>query len=321
MTHPALRSLRVPLLLAATACSSSTTTATSTTATDGGTTTAAGDGGVTTTADGGVTATGLHDLTTCTTSIAADAPAFYKKFFKCVTVTTTADGVNVAYNGLPPHKSYYYGQGNVNFADFDTSRGPTYKPNPNKIVGRTRTVSVPSAPVSRGLTITPAMVDRKAGTNPNEYRMGAAGVAIDSVVIFNDQAAGQDNIDDERFTFDSYDAHPAPSGEYHYHTTSPGPLEVLKALGFATTTKPGDAEVELYGVMCDGALVLGCTELDGKAPDGATLDGQNGHVTDIVDKDGVTHFTGRYHTHVCPKLFTTHKYTPEIQFYSTCTVK
>jgi hypothetical protein len=73
--------------------------------------------------------------------------------------------------------------------------------------------------------------------------------------------------------------------------------------------------------MCDGTLVLGCTELDGTAPSASSLDAQSGHVGDVKDADGTLHFATRYHTHVCPKLFAAHPYTPEIQYYSTCTVK
>jgi hypothetical protein len=277
---------------------------------DGGAGTDAGADGA---GDGG-TASGLYSLATCTTSIAADAPAFYRTYFKCVTIATTADGVAITTNGLPPHRSYYYGKGNPNYVDFDTSRSG-YHPNPNTIAAKSATITIPNAPVSRGLTVTSAMVDHVANTSQTEYRGGPVGVAIDSVPLFNDQAAPGDDIDAERFTFDGYDAHPTPNGQYHYHTTSPGPLEVLSALGFVTSTTPGEAAIELYGVMCDGTVVLGCTELDGSAPDASALDAQNGHVADVKDKAGVVHFAGRYHTHVCPKLFAAHKYTPE------CSVK
>jgi len=44
---------------------------------------------------------------------------------------------------------------------------------------------------------------------------------------------------------------------------------VLKALGFTTSYVPGEAEIELYGVMYDGTVVLGANQLDGSSP-GAT---------------------------------------------------
>jgi len=51
-----------------------------------------------------------------------------------------------------------------------------------------------------------------------------------------------------------------------------------------------------------------CKELDGGEPTG--LDAQGGHTHDLLD------MKARYHAHVCS---TARKYTPEIQYYSTCT--
>lgn len=292
---------------------------------DGGA--ASADGGVVTSsdaasaADATATSSGVYSLATCTTNIAADVPAFYKKFFRCVTVTKTATGVDITWNGLPPHPSYYWGQGSPNFAPFDTSRGADYHPNPNLLSGRAHTMSVPDAPVSRNLTVTSGMVDHTANTNAAEYRGGPVGVGLDSVPLFNDQAAPGDDIAKERFTFDSYEAHPTQNGDYHYHTASPGPLEALLSAGLTTSRVPGAGGFELYGMMCDGTVVLGCTELDGTKPDTLGADAQNGHVTDMKDSSGTLHFASRYHVHVCPTLFTSHVYTPEIQFYGACAVR
>ncbi len=254
-------------------------------------------------------------LASCGTSVASDAPAFYRDFFKCVTVTNGSAGAHVTSSGLPPHKSYYYGAGNPNYAEFDTSRGSQYKANPNKLGSQTLQFDIPASPKAKSnLTIA---VDHTANTSSDEYPMGVAGIALDGVAIFNDQAGPGDSIDNEQYTFDSYNGHPENRGTYHYHTVTPGPLEVLAALGLVTRTAPGSAELELYGIMCDGTVVLGCTELDGTAPSG-TLDAQNGHVGDLKDKAGTVHFAGRYHTHVCPGKYAAHKYTPEIQYYDTC---
>ena len=147
--------------------------------------------------------------------------------------------------------------------------------------------------------------------------MGPAGVALDSVVLFNALAAPGDDIENEKYTFDSYEGHPAGT-TYHYHSITPGPLEVMQAIGLTTSTVPGSADVEVYGIMCDGTLVLGCTELDGTQPAGDDLDAQNGPSHDVIDEEGTSHFLDRYHTHICPGVFPNHNFTPEIQFYSTC---
>lgn len=281
---------------------------------DGG----AAEGSVAESGGGEAGAGGARTLANCTTTVAADAPAFYKKYFRCVTVATTTDGVTIETRGLPPHPSSYYGVGNANYAPFDTSRGADYHANPNVLTETAARVTIPNAPVAKGIVVTAELVDGLAQTSPLEFGLGPVGIALDSVLVFNAVAAPGDKIETERFTFDSYEAHPAPGGAYHYHAASPGPLEVLVANGIITTPKVGSAELEVYGIMCDGTVVLGCTELDGTARPTAGLDAQGGHVHDLADKDGVVHFTNRYHTHVCAKDGG-RGYTPEIQYYSTCT--
>lgn len=258
-------------------------------------------------------------LDNCGGSVASDVPDFYKTYFACVTITTSATGVVIKSDDLPPHKSYYYGEGNANYAPFDFSRGSMYRANPNKLAARTFSVDIPNTPMPKGLTITAAMVDKMARTSNDEYAGGSVGVALDSVALYNATAAPGDNIDQEAYTFDNYEAHPSPDSSYHYHAPSPGPLEVLKHRGLSTSAVVGSASLELYGIMCDGTLVLGCTELDGAAIPTTGFDAQNGHVHDIKDKTK-THFTGRYHTHLCPAKLPTFRYTPEIQYHTTCRV-
>ena len=267
--------------------------------------------------DAGSSTAGLRTLATCKTDIAADAPEFFKRYFKCVTITTTATDVIIASEGLPPHKTNYWKTDDPNWEAFDTSRGAMYRENPNKIVGQSVKLTIPKAPVAKSITITSSFVDGMVGTNGHEYPMGPVGVALDSVPLFNPLAAPGDDIENEKYTFDRYDAHPAPGGAYHYHTASAGPLEVLKSIGAVTQATPGGAEVELFGVMCDGAVVMGCKELDGTAPSGA-LDPQGGHVHDLVDKAGIKLLEGRYHTHVCPSSAGARRFTPEIQYYTKC---
>lgn len=280
--------------------------------------TTGGDGG-TGGGDGG-TAAGERTLDNCGGSVAADVPDFYKTYFACVTITTTATGVLIKSDNLPPHKSYYYGEGNPNYAPFDFSRGSMYRANPNKLAARTFSVDIPNTPVAKGLTVTAALVDKMMRTSNDEYPGGSAGVALDSVALYNATAAPGDNIDQEAYTFDNYEAHPSPDSAYHYHAPSPGPLEVLKKRGISASAVVGSGSPEVYGIMCDGTLVLGCTELDGAAIPTMGFDAQNGHVHDIKDKAGKTHFTGRYHTHLCAAKLPTFRYTPEIQYHTTCRV-
>ncbi len=262
-------------------------------------------------------ADGTRTLANCTTSIAADAPEFFKRYFKCVTITVTATSVVIASEGLPPHKSNYWPNASPNWEAFDTSRGAMYLENPNKLQTQALRFTIPKEPVAKPITINASFVDGVVGTNGEEYGLGPVGVAIDSVALFNPLAAPGDDIEDEKYTFDRYNAHPEMRGAYHYHTASMGPLEVLKSIGAVTNTTPGSAELELYGILCDGTVVLGCRELDGSAPAG-TLDPQGGHLHDLVDNKGVKLLAGRYHTHVCPSTAGARRFTPEIQYYTTC---
>ena len=118
--------------------------------------------------------------------------------------------------------------------------------------------------------------------------------------MFAAMAAPGDDLSEEQYTFDLYEGHPAGS-TYHYHFETAGPLEVLVDRGLSDNSNPGEGSMELYGVMCDGTLVLGCTELDGSSPVDSDFDAQNGHLHDVGDGT-TTFFTNRYHTHVCPSL-------------------
>ena len=266
-----------------------------------------------------VTNTTEYTLDTCETSVIDDVPAFFGKYFKCVRVTRSGDSIVIESKGLPPHRSVYYSSGSANSISY-VSQGQGYYQNPNFIAEQTIRMVIPVEPQPKGLTIKPAMVDGAVGSSFDEYGMGVVGVALDSVALFNPLAAPGDDIEAEEYSFDPYDGHPEMRGTYHYHTTSKGPLEVLAAAGLTESTEPGQATVEVYGVMCDGTIIMGCTELDGAAPDQGTLDAQNGHAHDLVDEAGMTHFTGRYHTHICPGTLTGHKFTPEIQYYSSCSI-
>jgi hypothetical protein len=273
--------------------------------------------------DGGTPDSGTvlteRTLDTCAASVASDVPEFFKTYFKCSELRMDGSDVLLTTTGLPPYKTYYYGSASPNYAPFDFSRGSQYHPNPNLIQEQRATIRIPLNPTERGLTITSGMVDGVSG-GANDYPLGPAGIALNSVLLFNPLARPGDDIENEKYTFDDYNAHPQQSGQYHYHQYSKGPLEVLAKLGLVTKTAPGEAELELYGIMCDGALVFGCTELDGSAPDKTGLDAQNGHVHDVASKSGTVFFTHRYHVHLCPGWTDKpRKFTPEIQYYTRCT--
>jgi hypothetical protein len=152
-----------------------------------------------------------------------------------------------------------------------------------------------------------------------DYPFGTAGVALDGVALCNPLAAPGDDIENEKFTFDSNEGHPQQQGAYHYHSVAVGPLRVLQSLGLSNSDIPGVAQVELYGVMCDGTVVMGGNELDGSSA--TALDLQAGHVHNIVNAGGFVLLEGRYHVHMAPSIGADPRgLTPEAQYCTTCDV-
>jgi hypothetical protein len=286
---------------------------------DGEGTGGGGSGTTGSTTSTGGSAGGLRTLDSCGTTIADDVPAFYRKYFRCVDISMSGSEIVFKTTDLPPHQTAYYADGDPNWIAFDT-QGGTHVQNPSRLAEQALTMQIPVDPVAKGLTITPTLVDGQGGDSIDEYHAkpgGTPGVSLDGVAMFHGVAAPGDDLKKQEVSFDVYDGHPEMTGTYHYHGEAPGPLEVLKANGIVKTTEPGSAEVELYGIMCDGTLVLGCTELDGSTPDSADFDGQNGHEHDIA-ADGTVYFTKRYHTHVCRSKYTQDLFSPEIQYYVKC---
>ncbi len=275
---------------------------------------AVGGGGVGGGGSGGAGGSGgQRTLDNCETNIDDDVPPFYKKYFRCVDISMNGPDTVIRTVDLPPHQSGYYVDGHPNYVEFDTSQGHNKVPGQG-LVEQDFTITIPGNPVAKGITIDASLVDGTLMTSDQELPAGASGVSLNSVAYFSGAAGMGMNIAMEANTFDAYQAHHA-MGQYHYHGQTPGPLEVLLRAGVVTTTVPGAAAVELYAIMCDGTVVLGCTELDGGAVDTSDMDAQGGHLHDVAD-DSETHFVNRYHTHVCPGAGA--DFSPEIQFYSSC---
>ena len=262
--------------------------------------------------------TTLRQLDTCSSSFGDGVPAFYTTYFRCVDVSVDGDDLVLASTDLPPHPSPYYETASENWEAWD-DRGGEYHQNPNTLTAQAFVLRIPSAPVAKGIVVTEDMRDLTMLTSLDEFPGGTIGIALDGVSLYNATAAPGDDIREEQYTFDTWSAHPSPDGAYHHHSPNPGGLAVLEANGLVSTHVPGEAEIELYGIACDGTVVLGCTELDGGAVATEELDAQGGHVGDLRGADGTLHFAVRYHTHMCAAI-DADAFTPEIQYYNRCTV-
>lgn len=253
-------------------------------------------------------ASDVLSIDTCNTNIADDVPAFYSAYFRCVDIEMDGTDVLITTTNLPPHLSPYYDEADPNTTTFDTMDGERFQ-NPNMLSAQDFTMRVVADPVPAGNLIDESTVNGE-NDGPPEYVGEFIGVSLDSVVMFAGTAAPGDDLEEEKFTFDAYEGHPQNSGVYHYHAITPGPLEVLDDVGIDG--------VELFAMLCDGALMFGCTELDGSTPDDSDFDVQNGHVHDISDGTTV-HFTERYHTHAClDGSIRAHEYAPEMKYYEDC---
>lgn len=257
--------------------------------------------------------TATKSLAECGGTVDADVPEPFQSWFWCTDIALTDTAVSLYSTGIPPHDSPYFPETSENYVAFDT-RGGDWHQNPNEIAAQEMLLSLPLDPTPKGITITDDMVDESAGTSTEEYAVEWQGIGLDGTALFTGTAAPGDVIADEEYTFDLWEGHPQNSGVYHHHGSNPAALAVLEAAGVVTTTVPGEAEVELFGLMCDGTVVLGCDELDGSAVDADALDAQNGHVATLSDADGTVLFEERYHTHACAELGRT--LTPEIRYYS-----
>ena len=281
-----------------------------------------------------------YNLETCTTDIATDVPFFFQKYFHCVKarMSTSGDYVNLYFNGKPPYNTWYYdgGENDITYNAPGTPACPPGPPSgdcyfqvPNDIVEVDYVISIPVNPVAiDGILKGQNSVDGIFNaSDANEYPLGTIGAALNGVNIYNPVAAGDDLIEDEMYGFDLYSGHPDFGGAYHYHSTSQGPLEVLKYKipNHVTQTTPGSTEIELYGISCDGIVIMGCTELDKSLPDFSLLDAQHGHVHDLIDESGAVLLENRYHTHICYTSFTgddntengyeDHEFNPESAYY------
>lgn len=196
--------------------------------------------------------------TDCTTSIDSDVPAFIRDNFTCVTARVDGSNIVITTKDLPPHASYYYGSGHSLYEALPSGKTA----NPNSIQEQNIVLTIPLNPT--------------VSSSTTDSSLGAVGVAINSVAIFNNQAAPGDTLADEIKTFDGGNGHPQNSGMYHYHIEP---------------TKITSDDSKLIGVLLDGFPVYGKKDEDGSTP--SDLDAAHGHT------HATSHFpAGLYHYHV-----------------------
>ncbi len=186
------------------------------------------------------------DVTSGTVSITSIVQS---KFGNAVTISTSGSNIILKSNGLPDHKTPYWGLNNDLYEDFPFGHAPNVN---TTMIAQDYTMTIPS--------------------NPNEAlskeatSLGEIGMALNGVALFNDREGGNIPLDAKTLTtFDYSGAHPAPSKNYHYHTTG-------------RYTSVDDAK--LIGFLRDGFPIYGRKDTTGVYP---TLDAYGGHTGPTQD--------------------------------------
>ena len=205
--------------------------------------------------------------TLTTPTVGANVPAVYKKIYNATDIYIEGDYVVIKTNSLPDHKSPYYQGTTWASTKYEAYNGtnPLWGQNPNKIAENDATFKIP---------LNPKVAITHAATP-----LGAMGVAVNGVAIFNQYAAMYSPLTNEANGFDQYGGHPQQQGVYHYHVEP----------YYITTNKGKDA---LVGFLLDGFPVYGPLE-NGKTITNADLDVYHGHTGVTADYP-----SGIYHYHI-----------------------
>ena len=179
------------------------------------------------------------------------------KYKSMVTISTSGTSITLKSNGLPDHKTPYWGVGNALYEDFPTG----YHANVNtSMSAHNYVMTIPTNP--------------NEATSKEETTLGPIGMALNGVPIYNDREGGNVPLDALTITtFDYSGAHPGPGKDYHYHTTG-------------RYTSQDDAK--LIGFLRDGFPIYGRKDTTGVYP---TLDIYGGHTGPTQDfPDGIYHY-------------------------------
>jgi len=198
------------------------------------------------------------------TPITTTVPAVFAKFSSTVTISFDGSFITLKSNGLPDHKSPYYGVSNAKYEAYNGTNA-AYMQNPNSIITQNLTFKIPASPT--------------AATTHDATPGGPIGISINGVPIFNQFAAAGAALTAEINSFDQYNGHPQMNGQYHYH------VEPL----YITATKGKNA---LIGFLLDGFPIYGPQE-NGITITNAMLDVYHGHTSVTADYPA-----GIYHYHI-----------------------
>lgn len=199
-----------------------------------------------------------------TTTNSTVVPDVFKKFNSTVTISSDGTTITLKSDGMPDHKSCYFGTADSRYQAYNGSN-TSFTKNPNSIGSKSYTFKIAASPA----------VNAAHAATP----LGPIGIAVNGVPIYNQYAAANAPLTNEINGFDQYNGHPDQSSSYHYHVE---PLYITL----------NNTRSALIGFLLDGFPVYGSLE-NGKSLVSADLDTYHGHTGVTADYPN-----GIYHYHV-----------------------
>jgi len=191
-------------------------------------------------------------------------PDVFSKFSSSVTIYVDGNFVVLKSNGIPNHKSPYFGASDNRHEAYNGTN-TSFAINPNSIKEQSLTFKIPLSPVE---------ASSKTSTS-----LGPMGISVNGVPLYNQYAGPNQPLAGEINSFDQYNGHPQQTGQYHYH------VEPL----YITSTVSKSA---LIGFLLDGFPVYGPLE-NGVTLTSAGLDTNHGHTAVTAEYPN-----GIYHYHI-----------------------
>ncbi len=187
------------------------------------------------------------------------------KFGNDVSITVSGNNLIITTEGVPDHKSPYWGVGNALYEAYNGTN-TSFNLNPNRISEQDNTYTIPKNP--------------SEAANKSATSLGSIGVSLNGVAFFN-QYAGPNNqpLTNEINSFDQYNGHPQNSGVYHYHIE---PTYLISE----------KSDSAFLGLLLDGFPVYGPVER-GITLSSDDLDDYHGHFGATADFP-----CGIYHYHI-----------------------
>lgn len=202
-------------------------------------------------------------------------------FINGVTVSVSNSQIVIRSNGLPDHKTPYWGTDNELYEEFPTGHHANVN---TSMTSHNYAMTIPTNPT--------------VASTHEETTLGPIGLALNGVPIYNDREGGNIPLDALTITtFDASGAHPGPGEDYHYHTT-----------GKYVSTDDNN----LIGFLRDGFPIYGRQDADGSYP--SDLDIYGGHTSTTTQfPDGIYH----YHSSNVNYLNTGYYVLKEGSYYGT----